>query len=200
MERKEMTHVCGMFKSDMSGIHDALEYVKKVTSIPEKYDLSDQTRPVIDQGSQGICVSVCVGDMVTYAEKQKNKNVTVHIDYFYNKRNNTRVDGMTPREALEIASNDFGIRMFAKIQDPDTLKKSIIMNGPCMICLPCYSGENEFWKDGSLEGGHAVVLTGWDRSGFILKNSWGWSYGESGYTIFPYEDWDKLYEAWTIIV
>lgn len=199
MEGKEMTHVCGMFKSDMSGILDASEFVN-VSSVPRQYDISGQTRPMIDQGNQGICVSVSLGDMVTFLSKQKNKPQIVHTDYFYKKRKDTSVDGMTPREALEIAKKDFDIRMFAKIQDPETMKKSIIMNGPCMICLPCFNNDTEFWKGSSLIGGHAVVLTGWNNDGFILKNSWGWSYGSNGYANFAYDDWDKLYEAWTILI
>lgn len=68
MERKEMTHVCGMFKSDMSGIPDASEFVN-VSSVPREYDISGQTRPMIYQGNQGICVSVSLGDMVTFLSK-----------------------------------------------------------------------------------------------------------------------------------
>ena len=194
-----MSHICGMYKSNMLGIQDASSIVN-VSMVPKEYDLSGQTRPMIDQGNQGICVSVSLGDIVTFAKKSINKNVVIHTDYFYRKRNDKNIDGMTPREAFEIVVSDFQIKMFAKIQDIDTMKKSIIMNGPCMACLPCYNDENVFWKGNNLIGGHAVVFTGFDKNGFILKNSWGWQYGNNGYYLFPYEDWKYLYEAWTLII
>lgn len=189
----------GMFQSNMDGIQDAKELVK-VSYLPETYDLSGQTRPMIDQGNRGICVSVALGDILTWKSKQANKPVTIHVDYFYNKRVDKKLDGMTPREAVEIATKDFGTRVYAKIQDIETLKKSIISNGPCMICLPVHSMDNQFWKGNQNFGGHAIVAVGWTKTGILIKNSWGWSYGNNGYFELPNEDFKYLYEAWTIIM
>ena len=188
----------GMYQSNLEGIEDASRFLASV-DLPDVYDLSEQTRPMIDQGNQGICVSVALGDMITFWSKTRNQETIVHTDYFYKRREDKTKDGMTPREAFEIGKKDFGYKMFAKIQDPLTMRKAIISNGPCMICLPCYNGDTEFWKGYELQGGHAVVLTGFDKSGFILKNSWGWQYGNAGYTHFQEEDWKYLYEAWTLI-
>lgn len=190
--------ICGMYQSNMVGIQDAATLVK-VSTIPDSYDLSKQTRPVIDQGNEGICVSVSLGDMLTFKAKQKNQNITIHKDFFYKKRKDQKIDGMTPREAIEMATKDFDTKVYAKIQDITTLKKSIIANGPCMLCLPVKSFDNTFWKGSGNYGGHAIVAIGWTKTGILIKNSWGWDYGNQGIFELPNEDFRCLYEAWTVI-
>ena len=47
------------------------------------------------------------------------------------------------------------------------------------------------------DGGHAFVLAGWDSRGFRVLNSWGKSWGESGYAILAYEDWlENAMDCW----
>lgn len=49
-----------------------------------------------------------------------------------------------------------------------------------------------------IEGGHAVAIVGYDRHGFIIKNSWGTEWGEQGYGRMTY-DFHRLFalEAFT---
>lgn len=68
--------------------------------------------------------------------------------------------------------------------------------------LPVYNSSiNEFWlKDGSFEGGHAVAIIGYDKEGFIIRNSWGGMYGYNGYYHLKYEDFNNsFYEIWTMV-
>lgn len=188
----------GLCKSDMSGVPVFSQV--SCNRLPEKYDISSKTRPVIDQGSQNICASICVGDAVTWNARQKGNNITIHTDYFFKKRKDKSVDGMTIKEALEIASKDFGIKKWGKIQDKDFLKHAIIANGPVILGMPYYGGEPYFWRNtGSLIGYHAVVATGYDKDGIIIKNSWGWGFGNQGFVTIPYSDWNSVIEVWTII-
>jgi hypothetical protein len=39
------------------------------------------------------------------------------------------------------------------------------------------------------EGGHAFVIVGYTKDGFILQNSWGRDWGTGGLAILTYEDW-----------
>ena len=41
------------------------------------------------------------------------------------------------------------------------------------------------------DGGHAFVIVGYTRAGFILQNSWGKSWGSDGLAILTYEDWSE---------
>lgn len=43
-------------------------------------------------------------------------------------------------------------------------------------------------RKGSL-GGHAFALVGYNERGFVVQNSWGTSWGASGFAVLPYDDW-----------
>lgn len=170
----------GFCKSDMT---DVISAKCGIAELPNKYEY--KALPIIDQGNKGICVSVSMVEML---------NSKKPLDYYYNKRKDKSIDGMTVKEAMQIAEKDGDISLYAKVQDPQTMKFSIFNNGPCAVALPVNNTNSEFWKGKPLLGGHCVVLIGWNDKGFILQNSWG-----TPNVIFPYSDWHYLYEAWTIL-
>lgn len=46
-------------------------------------------------------------------------------------------------------------------------------------------------KDPVSLGVHAFALVGYDPTGFVLQNSWGKTWGRSGFAVLPYDDWVK---------
>jgi hypothetical protein len=47
------------------------------------------------------------------------------------------------------------------------------------------------------DGGHAFLIVGYDRSGFIVHNSWGEEWGSGGLARLRYEDWtENAMDAW----
>ena len=49
----------------------------------------------------------------------------------------------------------------------------------------------------SRSGGHAFALVGFNRTGFILQNSWGSNWGAGGFAIISYADWlAHAMDAW----
>jgi hypothetical protein len=44
-------------------------------------------------------------------------------------------------------------------------------------------------RNGSADDGHAVAIVGYTEIGFIIQNSWGPKWGDSGFAILPYEDY-----------
>ena len=96
----------------------------------------------------------------------------------------------------------YTIEGYAKVETIDGLKESLVLNGPCYIAFPCYNYGTRFWIQSGVDvllGGHAVTVIGYNEKGFILRNSWGESWGVSGYTTYPYEDWNAHWEIWTAI-
>ncbi len=51
-----------------------------------------------------------------------------------------------------------------------------------------YTGGVYKYVWGELQGGHAVCIVGWNNRGFIVKNSWGTGWGESGYFNIAYSE------------
>ena len=191
----------GFVESDLTGISTFNPLVTPVGQ-PRQYSIQNQIEKPHDQGNRGICVSVCVTDMCKYLYKGLNKPWVRSLDYFYNSRKDTSVDGMSPREAFDRALNDRCIKSFAFLRNVLAIKHCILANGPVMLCMPVYNSlRTNFWDyevGDSLEGHHAVTVVGYNVEGFILRNSWGLSYGNKGYSVFPYTALGKVKEAWTV--
>ncbi|MCE4557216.1 C1 family peptidase [Roseateles cellulosilyticus] len=48
-------------------------------------------------------------------------------------------------------------------------------------------------------GGHAFALVGFNERGFVVQNSWGTTWGASGFAILPYDDWvTHGSDAWAV--
>jgi hypothetical protein len=50
-------------------------------------------------------------------------------------------------------------------------------------------------------GSHAFVIVGYTRYGFIIQNSWGTVWGNSGFAILSYKDWlEHGMDAWVAVI
>lgn len=106
-------------------------------------------------------------------------------------------------DLYELAAN-FKIGNYARVQTADGMKRALLEMGPGLLLLPLYKRRPEFWRpededDKCEEGGHAVAVVGYNADGFILRNSWGDSYGDRGYVTLPYADWPCVWECWTAV-
>lgn len=97
------------------------------------------------------------------------------------------------------------IKSYARVNDIYSLCDAVYENGVCLITFPVYKKQDDFWnkdkKDDKLQGGHAVAVVGYDleKKHFIIRNSWGSSYGEKGYWYYKFEDWGTHWEVWTTV-
>lgn len=44
-----------------------------------------------------------------------------------------------------------------------------------------------------------MTVVGYDKKGFIIRNSWGKYWEGDGHCMYPYEDWGVHYEVWTTV-
>lgn len=196
-------------------IMDGSELVFGVTepiSIPDEYTYVDNLPEVLDQGSAQICVPCTVSSYLNWRENLKDgstKNNYVYLYEIYGSRTNTG-EGMTYKDALKFlrkkgVKSKFGhmkINSYGKVTSSQVLKYALILNGPCFSALPVFSKRDRFWEKwvgDRLEGYHAIAIVGYNSEGFIIRNSWGKSFGDNGYVILPYNDFDKLIETWTVM-
>lgn len=198
-------------------IIDGSEFIyegKNTLQLPEEYSFQSQMPPVLNQGTTNMCVTYACGAHIDwninmdYGTECKDN----HVDRkgIYSVRSVKGDNGMTFKEAFKYlrengVKTDDGIRKidyYAKIGNDRDLKCALIANGPCLAGLMCYNNTTQFWKSMNGEkaqGGHAVSLVGWNKEGFIIRNSWGTGYGFGGYSVLRYEDFNNLFEVWTII-
>lgn len=180
--------------------------------LPEKYTFLPYMPPVIDQGEDSICVPCSVSTYLNWKENLKSgevKDNKVSLFEIYRARENDG-EGMTFKDAFSFLKHSgvsskagvLKIGAYGKINNPIALKHAIVMNGPCFGALPVYSSDYDFWnkKPGdSLLGYHAISIIGYDEDGFFIRNSWGKSFGDKGYTYIKNCDIDEMLELWTII-
>tara|TARA_B110000037_G_scaffold219923_1_gene286197 strand:+ start:1180 stop:1935 length:756 start_codon:yes stop_codon:yes gene_type:complete len=124
-------------------------------------------------------IGICSEESYPYGKIENKNNIT---DEVYNEAKNHIIKG------------------YARVYNMDNLKKCLFNNGPCFITFPVYNFENDFWKKtGKKIGGHAVTIIGYNKDGFIIRNSWGRKYGNDGYWLYKYSDWNSHSEIWTTI-
>ena len=170
------------------------------STIPGEYKIKDIGK-VIDQGNQGSCVSCSIFEMYNFYCLSKGKEVDIPYTYTYDNRSDKSLDGQDPGEAFNFMKSEGKIKVFSRIGTLDSLKEAIVANGPCSLAMVVRDAERtDFWNGGSTQPiGHAVAVIGYTKNSLVIKNSWGYSYGDSGLWYLPFEEFNAVREAWTII-
>jgi hypothetical protein len=179
--------------------------------LPTEFSYMKNITGVLNQGSKPICVPCSLSAYFEYklsltSGKIENSNFKLYD--IYDSRSE-KTDGMQIKEAIEyVISNgaqyENGVikaNKYYAIKSKFALRHAIVTNGPCIIGLPVHNtNASEFWEPayGSLLGYHAVAVVGYDKDGFIIRNSWGSSFGRKGYAHIKNEDIDRATEIWTI--
>lgn len=203
--------VFGFKPSIIDGTERIFDTTDKI-ELPEKYTFKAYMPPVINQGEDSICVPCSVSTYLNWKENLKSgevKDNKVSLFEIYNSRE-TDGEGMTFKDAFKYLKHEgvsskvgkLKISAYGKINNPLALKYAIVMNGPCFGALPVYSDDYDFWnkKPGdTLLGYHAISIIGYDEEGFFIRNSWGTSFGDRGYTKIKNSELDEMLELWTII-
>lgn len=200
----------GYVKSQLDGTEQIMSTPPEGVDLPNEYSYYKVMSKVLDQGQKPICVPCSISTVINWKinmEDMKVKDHDVNVIKFFKEAGGTE-DGMTFKDALhylrhngaETDKGNYKIDQYAMIGSIPVLKYALVMNGPCIAGLPVRdSYAYDFWNGEGFEGGHAIAIIGYTNEGFIIRNSWGTSYGESGYSILPYADFENFYEIWTIL-
>lgn len=212
----------GFTPSKIDGTENVIDNMSKYESltIPTKYSYETYMGSVKDQGANPTCVPYSISSVIDWKNQLNGVKKDMSIDWIFEQRNDKTAQGMSIKEALSFIKNygyvttdeyknydkntllSKGIRIdfYARLVSYIFMQRSLILNGPFILALPVYdSNRNDFWNGSNFEGGHAVCCVGYDESGLIIRNSWGSNWGNSGYTLLPYNEINKVYEAWALI-
>jgi len=202
------------------------------TKIPRTLDLRKKLNVTKNQGYQGTCAAHVAACMKEWQErKDVGFKGYMSSQFVYNNRNNQLSNGMYGRDVMNILKNigccteesypyekieasseidqkyldeaaKYKIKGYARVNTIDTLKRALLVNGPCYISFPVYNYSNYMWRQFKGEkklGGHAMTIVGYDKNGFIIRNSWGVFWDGDGHCHYPFSDWGSHYEVWTTI-
>lgn len=180
--------------------------------LPEEYSYRNFMAPIIDQGALSICVPCSVSAYLNWKENLKDgsskDNKVALMDIYKSKT--TAGEGMTFKDAfhylrhhgVKADKQNLKIDSYGMVNNILSLKYALVMNGPCVGALRVYNSRPDFWVKYAGDyflGGHAISIVGYDKEGFIIRNSWGTQFGDKGYTKIPYEEFGELMEVWTVI-
>ncbi len=78
----------------------------------------------------------------------------------------------------------------------EDVKKFLVFYGPCYMAFLVHNFGPEPWVRIGEDsfGGHAVCIVGYDKKGFLIRNSWGQSWADGGYSIFSYDHFGIQWE------
>lgn len=193
----------GYLPSKFNGTEIYADNVCKPVSIPNKYVITD-LGPIRDQKSTPKCVSICLTDIILWKSKFFNRSIDIKDDVIFNAVGTD--DGIEPVKACKYIStpefqNKTGMKfdITALVKTAQGVKQCIVQFGPVMACIPVKSNSQYFWYGSDNLGGQAVLLTGYDDKGFIIRNSWGTEWNDDGYSRIPYDEFIYIKEAWTVI-
>ena len=86
----------------------------------------------------------------------------------------------------------YSIASYFKCNSPEEIKYAIYNYGPVLASIKWYknykidSNGVLYGEETGDYGGHAIVVYGYNETGFLCQNSWGKNWAEDGRFIFPY--------------
>lgn len=207
-----------MFNSGFIPSVDGSEHIFDVNikandGLPLKYSYMHTLPEVINQGNDPTCVPCSISAWLNWKTnlslgKKSDNSVDIYEVF---DGGDGKEDGMTCKAAFKYiidngVNSDAGklsLSRYFLIKSIFALRHAIVANGPCVAVLPVYNTDiDEFWDNRyniyDFIGYHAIAVVGYDESGFIIRNSWGDSYGKDGYAYVPNEDMNKCKEIWTL--
>jgi C1A family cysteine protease len=123
--------------------------------------------------------------------------IAMEKDYKYELQN---PDGIVPADLISKA-RQYAIRSYATVKCVEDLKQALVQFGPCMGTINVYNYGSQPWLQNSPPtpsyGGHAMAIVGYTKDSFIIRNSWGDSWGDKGYTYMPFTDFKFFKEVWS---
>ena len=102
-----------------------------------------------------------------------------------------------------MSAKKYKIKTYARVDTISGLKTALYQSGPCYIAFPVYDNRPEFWRkndpDAERQGGHAVCVVGYNKTGFIIRNSWGKNWNGDGHVIYPYDEFGAHWSCYAVV-
>jgi len=137
----------------------------------------------------------------------KQKGVCLEVSWPYDIT--TFETSPTQNEIIE--ANDYTIPGYQRIRSINEVKHALLLNHLLVFGMTVYQSFESVGNDGIVPipkaeekqlGGHALCIVGYDddinNGSFIVRNSWGETWGDSGYCYMPYSMFESIFDIWTV--
>jgi C1A family cysteine protease len=136
--------------------------------------------------------AVCKYGDVEKSDFPGNIEVPAAIDFFEKKKNTLHDKAYSNR-----------ISGYYKLTTEADIKAALLAKNPVIFAM-YWDKRNTIGLDNVINvksvdksnGGHCMIIYGWNSKGWKIQNSWGLSWGMGGTAILPYDV--KIREAWAI--
>lgn len=92
---------------------------------------------------------------------------------------------------------------YYKLSTPEEIKTALMKDGPVVFAVYWYDDMKvkngvlvSDYKKEDKSGGHCMVIYGWCKDGWLIRNSWGTLWGIGGNAILPFDA--PMREAWGV--
>lgn len=96
------------------------------------------------------------------------------------------------KDALHDKATNFRFTAYVSVATEQEIKTALMDGNPIIIAvewqedMKVVNGKvHSDWK--APDGGHAMVLYGWNKDGWLIQNSWSIFWGNGGRAVWPYE-------------
>lgn len=96
------------------------------------------------------------------------------------------------KKDLQESAQRFHFTSYLKVSTEKEIKTALMSGMPIILTVKWYDDMKV--KDGIITsslsgeyGGHAIVLYGWNKDGWLIQNSWGRLWGDKGTATYPYD-------------
>lgn len=102
------------------------------------------------------------------------------------------------------SSRYFRIKRYEKLFNTKEIRASLVEGVPVVFGMKIHEDKLRMdndsviqWPSGRFVGGHAMLIVGYNPTGFVILNSWGSSWGDGGMAVLPYKIYNEnAWEAW----
>ncbi|MCG6551270.1 MAG: fibronectin type III domain-containing protein [Candidatus Magnetominusculus sp. LBB02] len=164
----------------------------KDNNTPNSLDLSEQV--MVSCSGAGSCNGGYINSAATFLQ---SSGEPVESCYPYTATNGSCSSACSTRtSAADTIKSWQWVTTSASASNVDTLRAALNTYGPIVITMAVYTDFFYYTSgiyshtSGSLAGYHAILLVGYNdaEQSFIVKNSWGSSWGEKGYFRIAYSE------------
>lgn len=180
----------------LAWVAEYFNFIQERTNIKMSTEWFYGNRKGLNYRGKGMVTSGALKNFTRYGAVPEtlfkgNNEVPTAIENFEAKALDLDPDGIPNR-----------ITRYFAIDSESAMKSSLMQNGPIVIAVTWREGTEvtngilRLHAETPSDGGHCMVIYGWNETGWKIANSWGKKWGNKGTCVLPFDE--KIREIWGV--